>query len=272
MLEYLAPGRQSHYLGRSDVFLLPQRQDLPSHQPRDAAPTEYRYDDHQHVDLLIRRQIPGVDHRGSDEQDRQRRNTVEHIHDPHDHLIDPAAEISCQPAKHDADDGFENDDDKPDQKGNPSAVHEPYEHVHAEVIGAEQVSRARRRILVGIAHEIDDFDDGDLLAVLADIGVLRLDRRMGRRIVDLRFPPPLIDDRSEKGKEEQKRDHNDSDDRKLGTEETAHDQPHGADLFISRLFLLRFRRVRLRRYGDRFFRNFFVFQIFHTDLPFIFRV
>ncbi len=88
----------------------------------------------------------------------------------------------------------------------------------------------------------EHLDNGDLLAVLVAVGVALLHDARRRGQILLFLPPRPIHDGTEKGKDEQKRDHDKPDDGELGAEEPAHDEAERTHFLIGSLFFPRFRR------------------------------
>jgi hypothetical protein len=66
-----------------------------------------------------------------DERQEERRKGEDHVHDPHDHRVDPAAEEARDQAEQHAGRDGQDDDDDADEKRELGAVHQPRKDVAA---------------------------------------------------------------------------------------------------------------------------------------------
>ena len=124
--------------GRHDERTLSQRQELGAHQPRDLRPRQDSDDEDRAPEV-------GAEHRDDDEREEEPRHHLEHLGQPHQHIVDPAAVESGDRSDRDPEHDRQNDRQKPDLQRGPRPVEDAAEHIAAQVIGAEQMPGLRRR-------------------------------------------------------------------------------------------------------------------------------
>ena len=144
-------------LSSGHKLLLTQGQDLAADQTGDAGPSQEAQDQHQvqHTDLRVH--AHAVHGRAQDDDQRRGRDAVENIHDTHDEIIHPAAEVAGDTAQDHAQRGGNDDHDEADAQGYAAAVHQTGQHIHTVLIGAQRVG------LVGEGVGVEHAGDGALL-------------------------------------------------------------------------------------------------------------
>ena len=126
-------------LRRLDELLLAQREEGAAHDPGEARPEEEREDDRDALRIAL------ADVHRDRQQHREARQRQHQVGQPHQHVVDPAAEVAADRADRRADHGREQRDDERHPERRPQAVDDPAERVAAEEVGAEEVVALRRR-------------------------------------------------------------------------------------------------------------------------------
>ena len=142
--ENSSPHGNTHNFRGRHIFLLAEHENLPPHEPCDAAPTEYRYHRHKEINLQVgfRRNLPRLYNRRRDKKNGKSGNAVEYVDYSHYYLVDDAAEITGYSAENNADERFENYYDESDGERYSAAVHKTNENIEPLVIRTEQVIEA----------------------------------------------------------------------------------------------------------------------------------
>ena len=146
-------------LRRRDVVRAAQRQRLGPRQPRDRRPGGQRDRD----DGVLE---PGPQRRHEGERQDQRRERQEDVGDPHQHRVEPAAEVAGERPDREPDRPDDDRDQRDDRQRDPRAVDDAAEHVAPDLVGAEEVRAARR-----LQHRRQ----------VLQVGVLRRDQRREHR-------------------------------------------------------------------------------------------
>ena len=117
-----------------------QGEELGPHEPRGAGPA-HEPDDDDDVDDA------GAEEGDGGEDEEKRGEAHDGVHDAHDHVVRPAAEIPGHRADGHADEKRHEHGDEADRERNVGAVEQAAEHVAAEVVRAEPVHGIRREQL-----------------------------------------------------------------------------------------------------------------------------
>ena len=227
MPENLASDGQTARLGAEHEVLLTQGQYLPAHKARRPSPAEQRQHCHHDIQLGGTADVLLIQRDTDDHHHGHGRDAVEDIHDTHDDLIHPLAEIAGKSAQEHAQHGLQDNHHEADGQRHATAVHQAGENVKALVIGTQQVGAGGGQIVgrVGVV------DDPDLTAVARralHLGIVCLFDLLA--LVRLLLPPDKgekLHKRSCKGKHEQHEQDDESRHGQAGAEEPLHDQPSG---------------------------------------------
>ena len=135
-------GAQMRGAGRArglDIDTRLQAQHLCPHDSGRARPGGERDRDHRVFDAR-------AEQRDDQQHEEEGRDQQEDVEDPAQHRIGPAAEIAGQRSEHDAEQARDRRGDDGDEQGELRAPDQPREDVAPEIIGAEKMSGAGRRI------------------------------------------------------------------------------------------------------------------------------
>ena len=124
-------------------FLLTERQDLASYQTSCTGPSQEAQDKHQVHHSGHGRNVVSVHCSTKDDEQRHRRDAVEDIYQSHDETVNPAAEVTCDTAHDNSDNGFDSYSYETDDKGDTSAVHKTCQHVHTVSVSTQPVFLGR---------------------------------------------------------------------------------------------------------------------------------
>ena len=148
MPEDTAGNADAAGLGGGHELLLTQGQDLTADQAGNAGPAQEAQNQHQVQHSYLRIDAHTVHGRAQDNDQRCGGYAVENIHDTHDQVIHPAAEIAGHAAQDHAQRGGDEHDDKADAQGHAATVHQAGQHIHAVLIRAQPVLTGGEGIII----------------------------------------------------------------------------------------------------------------------------